>query len=1502
MQLLASETGARATLTLLEAWSFTFLTSAYRSLLDILLRLLLGAEKTSRGRLVYTHSRHLRQIHSQWRKQLPHANSTSRTESIRRLQLEHEEEDEWRAILAHTHFLVTSTRRVISSKGALRVATLNCRSLPLTCAEVAGRSMHRLDILLKWRTRMSIDILAFQEHRTFFEGESVRSILVHDAAIFFTSASKSPTGVVVGGVGLILPSHFASHVSLYRVNDRILRASFFEGEKAFAHEDIYSCYAPTASNRPNRKSFFSALQSDISSRTSAMSHQVLLGDFNTTLCANDSGPFGARETSLSEIRLEARTEMLHLLDSCKLVAVNTLLALPNAASHFSSNTKARPVTLDYILIRRRWEHTALFCEVSAAPFETDHRPIVAVLKYRLRLIQSKVPLKEAPLDYSKLLDNEMKEKLEKSLSKSLPPTVTISSWGRITKTINAVCAQTLPRRERFLQIDPEWRPATEELAQAAAALHNPYKPLPDVNGLLVKLSRAVREEREEIIQTICSDIETALLHDPARAYGLVRHITAKRHPTTLVSANSPLDRKRKIVNHVRATLNNTLGNTKPTFHPVAGISASAFNTSIFTLEELEDALVKLRNRKAPGKDEIPNEVLKCGALKQLLLSLFNQCLRSGTVPDQWKCTVFAMIPKSNTNLKDAAGWRYIALLNTASKLYDRLLLSRLQPIEPLLRPNQNGFRPDRSALHHSFALRALVDAATHQGMPLALCFLDANNAFPSISHASIRAALEAYAVPPLLINAVMSMYSGAKGCVDTKFDGITEEFPITSGVLQGDPLAPFLFDVVLDLVLRKNIDPLANHGVLIRRTTDIPRAVSRFPQQRLTDLDFADDVVLMSHDMDGLRILTEAFETGAREVGLTLNFKAGKTEWMSFNIPHKELFIGTNKVLKCSTYKYLGTHTDIDRAISMRIGMASTVCRELTNLWRPKLSTPVRIRLFRTIVEPCLIYGLQSLPLNPRNLCRIRGAYSRLLRRIHGPLVSYHMTLEQLYFHGQPIEVPQFTATILQQQLRIVESIMTGPKQPARDLLLWSAEAPSPPIKRGKTALCNTIMNNLGSTEEDHCGMVRTRLIQDLPPRSSISPKEASRNSIRWNNFVDGQALDHEEEILQKHILSRRRRKFHKTLNTTLAYHIFDSLPLDDLHELLLHWRAPGTSHTKMRFLRASKIMNLQYLESEYTFFYMPSQVVFAPRDRSITIDVYTDGAYHRKTNIAGCGIYVGPHDARNASFLLSSQQSFDCRQTNNRAELMAIIVALEQLRAHLKIFTDSQCSIQCVESLNSLCFRKMRRTPNRDLYVRLRKALHQRFKEGLTQQFIKIKGHAGHIGNECADRLAEGAVLGIDSATEINRIVTDPQRAHLRWPDGKPKKKRVQETTTLNEASQPNASLNVNVQSCTLCSSCGDPLPSGGLCKLCDAREITKNRRRTEAPLMCRPEMRTELLKISNKKVIKPKDVNYSANSSPCSLLNIRRLRPVRNASCALCTSCGGVLTSPALKCKLCD
>lgn len=83
-----------------------------------------------------------------------------------------------------------------------------------------------------------------------------------------------------------------------------------------------------------------------------------------------------------------------------------------------------------------------------------------------------------------------------------------------------------------------------------------------------------------------------------------------------------------------------------------------------------------------------------------------------------------------------------------------------------------------------------------------MTFIDFKKALDSIHRGKMMRILKAYGIPPNLLQAIEMMYTNTKAKVLSP-DGETEMFDITTGVLQGDTLAPFLFIIVLDYAMRK---------------------------------------------------------------------------------------------------------------------------------------------------------------------------------------------------------------------------------------------------------------------------------------------------------------------------------------------------------------------------------------------------------------------------------------------------------------------------------------------------------------------------------------------------------------------------------------------------------------------------------------------------------------------------------------------------------------------------
>ena len=67
-------------------------------------------------------------------------------------------------------------------------------------------------------------------------------------------------------------------------------------------------------------------------------------------------------------------------------------------------------------------------------------------------------------------------------------------------------------------------------------------------------------------------------------------------------------------------------------------------------------------------------------------------------------------------------------------------------------------------------------------------------------------------------------------------------FDIVAGVLQGDTLAPYLFIICLDYVLRTSIDKIRENGFELTK-----RRSKRYPAKTITDADYADDLALLAN-------------------------------------------------------------------------------------------------------------------------------------------------------------------------------------------------------------------------------------------------------------------------------------------------------------------------------------------------------------------------------------------------------------------------------------------------------------------------------------------------------------------------------------------------------------------------------------------------------------------------------------------------------------------------------
>ena len=140
-------------------------------------------------------------------------------------------------------------------------------------------------------------------------------------------------------------------------------------------------------------------------------------------------------------------------------------------------------------------------------------------------------------------------------------------------------------------------------------------------------------------------------------------------------------------------------------------------------------------------------------------------------------------------------------------------------------------------------------------------------------------------------------------------------------------------------------------------------------------------------------------------------------------------------------------------------------------------------------------------------------------------------------------------------------------------------------------------------------------------------------------------------------------------------------------------------------------------------------------------IKIYTDGACKGNPGVGGWGAII-MQDEKNIELFGGENET-----TNNRMELMAVIMALKEISSNLEltIYTDSTYVQKGISvwiknwKVNNWRSSSKKPVKNKDLWIELDEAVGSR-----KINWEWVKGHAGNEGNEKADELANQGVISM--------------------------------------------------------------------------------------------------------------------------------------------------------------
>jgi hypothetical protein len=158
------------------------------------------------------------------------------------------------------------------------------------------------------------------------------------------------------------------------------------------------------------------------------------------------------------------------------------------------------------------------------------------------------------------------------------------------------------------------------------------------------------------------------------------------------------------------------------------------------------------------------------------------------------------------------------------------------------------------------------------------------------------------------------------------------------------------------------------------------------PWTQLEDLDFADDLALLSHRHAQMQEKTTRLAEISAKVGLKINKK--KTQLMKMNTTNNNPIILDGQPLEeVDSFVYLGSVVDkqggTDSDVAARVGKARAAFIMLKNIWASKdIGEATKLRIFNSHVKSVLLYGSETWRMTKRTLQKIQTFINGCLRQI----------------------------------------------------------------------------------------------------------------------------------------------------------------------------------------------------------------------------------------------------------------------------------------------------------------------------------------------------------------------------------------------------------------------------------------------------------------------------------------------------------------------------------------
>lgn len=647
---------------------------------------------------------------------------------------------------------------------------------------------------------------------------------------------------------------------------------------------------------------------------------------------------------------------------------NYIIVGPNEPTHIPDDRRKKPDILDIVIHKG----TAQVISLQVIhDLDSNHLPVIIQLNNMSACDRS---ARQPMFNYSK----GNWELFSETLDSYIPANPAINNQNEIDAGVNTITMAiqnaieaSIPRhtmRQHISDITPEIQRIINiknRLTRHYTRTHNPY------------IKPVINRYKEHIAELIKTQISNRWGHTLAKlnthsnnintrpVWPLARHFTREKHIIPALQGPVGLcysaeEKSELMADTLESSFTPNIDPSDPDFIRETDARVAAFLTQpvinapkLTNVHEIKWIIAHTTSNKAPGPDQIQNITLKHLTPKALtyLTNIINAVISMQHYPDSWKKAKIIVFNKPGKDKTQPQNYRPISLLNSLSKILEKVILKRLVTQTKKLhipRHEQFGFRNQHSTTQQLLRLVENVTKGFNGGATTGTVFLDIEKAFDRVWYNGLLTKMLDAGLPDGYVR-LIAAYLRGRTFVVTILNALSSARQIRAGVPQGSLLGPLLFNLYInDIPININTKAFiyADDTAISARSPRINQVTSR-----------------LQHGLQTLEpwLTRWRVKVNVNKCVALLNTHKRKETFQYRQL--RPLRLLGQQINWTPTVKYLGV--TLDQKLTWRDHIKQTQKKANARLGQlypilnrqSRISQPVAIQMYKTLIRPIITYA-----------------------------------------------------------------------------------------------------------------------------------------------------------------------------------------------------------------------------------------------------------------------------------------------------------------------------------------------------------------------------------------------------------------------------------------------------------------------------------------------------------------------------------------------------------------